>query len=96
MNQTIFLLNSDQNRTVFQFASVELIRRFRARTYQLIRVRLALVALDIARSLLLSLLSSSRRNALHALYKSDFVSLIKSETLLIIYLITIEIFVIMN
>lgn len=45
---------------MFQFASVQLIRRLRARAYQLIRVRLALVALDIARGVLLSLLSPSR------------------------------------
>lgn len=54
-------------RTVFEFASVQLVGRLRARARQLIRVRLALVALDIARSLLLSLLSPPRRNALHTL-----------------------------
>lgn len=53
--------------TVFEFARVQLVGRLCARARQLIRVRLALVGLDIARSLLLSLLSSPRRNALHAL-----------------------------
>lgn len=62
------ILKTDiSKRTVLQFARVQLIRRLRARAYQLVRVRLALVALDIARGLLLSLLSPSRRDALHAL-----------------------------
>jgi len=68
---------------MFQFASVQLIRRFRARAYQLIRVRLALVALDIARGLLLSLLSPSRRNTLHALHKLNYCDGIYNRIILI-------------